>query len=91
MCDFMAALGDKTVDAKCAAILASGVPFPAANVDLRTVYAVLEKIVAFFQLADGMVAIAVLATIAVIVLWISAKCFLSCCCRGKKAKKPKKA
>ena len=72
MCDFMAALGDKTVDAKCAAILASGVPFPAANVDLRTVYAVLEKIVAFFQLADGMVAIAVLATIAVMVLWIGA-------------------
>ena len=91
MCDFMAALGDKMVDAKCAAILASGVPFPAANVDLRTVYAVLEKIVAFFQLADGMVAIAVLATLAVVVLWISAKCFLSCCCRGKKAKKPKKA
>ena len=91
MCDFMAALGDKTVDAKCAAILASGVPFPAANVDLRTVYAVLEKIVAFFQLADGMVAIAVLATIAVVVLWISVRCFLFCCCRGKKAKKPKKA
>ena len=31
------------------------------------------------------------AALAVMVLWISVRCFLSCCCRGKKAKKPKKA
>ena len=46
---------------------------------------------ALVDATGGMVAIAVLATIAVAVLWISVRCFLSCCCRGKKAKKPKKA
>ena len=76
MCAFLAALKDASVDAKCASIVASGAPFPAANVDLRTVYAVLSWLVAFFTLP-----LAVLAGIAAATIALGVRLCSACCRR----------
>ena len=87
LCNFLSpALGDASVDAKCAAILASGAPFPKANADLRTVYAVLNAITAVFQLP-----IALLVLMALAGIWLVYKLFSMCCGRAKSDEKDKAA
>ena len=66
----------RAVDAKCASILQSGAPFPGANVDLRTVYAVLSGVVAFFQLP-----LVVLAAIGAAAIALGVWLCSACCCR----------
>ena len=81
LCDFVAALNDASVDAKCAAIVASGVPYPSANVDLRKVYAVLGGLVAFFQLP-----LSVIAAIAAVALALGVRLCSACCRRRRPAR-----
>jgi hypothetical protein len=86
LCEFLSpALGDASVDAECAALIASGAPFPRANMDLRHVYAVLNAITAFFQLP---LAILVLFT-ATAMAFILNLCF-SCCTQFRRHKNKNK-
>ena len=63
------------------AIVASSVPYPSANVDLRKVYAVLGGLVAFFQLP-----LSVIAAIAAAALALGVRLCSACCRRRRPAR-----
>ena len=67
LCDFLSsALNDVSITDQCDAIIGSGVAFPKSNTELRTVYAVMTGISAFFELPLPIVALIALVLLALV-------------------------